>query len=506
MTQVVFMNRINSPRPLVSSVSRKRILLAVSLFIPALLLLALPFYQPGNMPYLFLFLGRFHPVMLHFPIVLIILVLVLEILRRSGMLRKADLVIAIILVAAALSALLAIGSGFLLFASGDYSGAVLQQHFWIGVITGAAILCTVAFFMLYRHTGRFYSIYFIALLASNGAVAFTSHLGGSLTHGEDYLTEYLPVLTNKSQPKIEKPRGEMLVFDDVIAPVFEAKCLSCHNDGRARGELSMTTFEKMMKGGESGHKGIVPGMADSSELYKRIVLPEYHDDRMPPEGKTPMTRAETDLLKLWIQSGADLDQKVSEIKDDSAMGHAVANVLPNLARYRRKQEIAKARDEQLQRELQKLAFHLNVVIEKDSASDEGLYAVSMKFPPASFTTDQFRELVPFSETFSRLSLVASGLEDDGLYHISRMPNVKGLYLQKTNIDGSGLVHLKNMKSLEVLNLSYTRVDDKAALELLNIPNLREVYLFQTQTSPEVAKALQAYKPSLRVYLEEGPYL
>jgi hypothetical protein len=86
-----------------------------------------------------------------------------------------------------------------------------------------------------------------------------------------------------------------------------------------------------------------------------------------------------------------------------------------------------------------------------------------------------------------------------------MANLKELYLQKTNLNGSGLIYLTRLGQLEVLNLSYTKVDDKAVLELLKIPSLREVYLFQTKASPDVIKALQEYKPTLRILMEEGPY-
>ncbi len=74
------------------------------------------------------------------------------------------------------------------------------------------------------------------------------------------------------------------------------------------------------------------------------------------------------------------------------------------------------------------------------------------------------------------------------------------------MNGTGLVHLQQLQNLEVLNLSFTDVDDKAVLDLLKIPNLREVYLYRTKASTEVIKALQEYRPSLRILIEEGPYL
>jgi len=343
------------------------------------------------------------------------------------------------------------------------------------------------------------------LILSNAAVAYTSHLGGSLTHGEDYLTEYVPLVTGKIGNEPARDPSQATVYDDMILPVFEAKCIGCHNESRAKGELSMVTLETMMKGGESGIPGIVPGHPDSSELYKRIILPEGHEDRMPPEGKAPFTAAETALLNFWIASGAARNLSVEDASKDTAARPVIAEVAPNLKRYRRIQELSKLKTGELERELEHLEMRLNVIIERDSAEEENLYSVRMKFPPAPFSSDHVRELLPYGDVFSKLSLVSSGIQDDALYHISKMPNLRKLYLQKTNIDGSGIVHLKKLQKLEVLNLSYTKVDDRSAIELLNVPNVREVYLFRSNTSDEVAKALQAYRPAVQMLLEEGPY-
>jgi uncharacterized membrane protein len=483
----------------------KRIALAVSLLLPAFLILALPLYKPGDMPYLMLMIGRFHPVVLHFPIVLIILALILELLRRTKFIMKSDLVVTIVLIAAAVTTVVAIASGYLLYASGDYSGTLLRRHLWIGVITGVCILITVLLFFLFRHT-RYSMLYFIGLLTSNAAVAYTSHLGGALTHGEDYLTEYVPLIKAKQGDERIKPESQMTVYEDMIAPVFEAKCVSCHNESKAKGELSMAGYSNFLKKGESGIPAVIPGNADSSELYRRLLLPEEDEDRMPPKGKTPLTGAETELVRFWIASGAKTNLLVQNVRKDPDIHATVNTILPELKRYRRKMQIAKLKNEQLKRDLDTVARQLNIRIQTDTTADENFYTVAMKFPPAPFTNQQFRELAPYAAVFSKLSLVASGIEDDGLYYISHMTNLKALYLQKTKLNGSGLVYLKDLLNLEVLNLSYTQVDDKAVLDLLKIPALREVYLFQTKASPQVIKALQEYKPSLKILLEEGPYL
>src|SRR3546814_14748540 len=63
------------------------------------------------------------------------------------------------------------------------------------------------------------------------------------------------------------------IFLDVIQPMVHAKCQSCHNSDKVKGELILGSYEEMLAGGESG-PSIVPGDPENSELYRRITLPE----------------------------------------------------------------------------------------------------------------------------------------------------------------------------------------------------------------------------------------
>ena len=135
---------------------------AIALFLPGIFLLLLPFYRPVEVPVFWLFIGRLHPLVLHFPIVLIILCLLFEVARHYNFLKVSDSVLLIVLVTAAFSTLISVGAGYLLFASGDYSGDLMEQHFWAGVITGFAIIATVWIFLIYWTTARYYAIYLSA--------------------------------------------------------------------------------------------------------------------------------------------------------------------------------------------------------------------------------------------------------------------------------------------------------------------------------------------------------
>ena len=74
----------------------------------------------------------------------------------------------------------------------------------------------------------------------------TGHLGGNLTHGATYLFQYAPnpIRTLAGlQPKVKKTFKKItdidsaLVFEDVIHPILDARCASCHNEEKLKGEL-----------------------------------------------------------------------------------------------------------------------------------------------------------------------------------------------------------------------------------------------------------------------------
>ena len=72
--------------------------------------------------------------------------------------------------------------------------------------------------------------------------------------------------------------------------------MECHAGLEPKGELSLVSVELARKGGESG-PAWVPGDAEQSLLWQRVRA-----DEMPP--KHPLTAAEKELLRRWIEEGA----------------------------------------------------------------------------------------------------------------------------------------------------------------------------------------------------------
>jgi formylglycine-generating enzyme required for sulfatase activity len=106
-------------------------------------------------------------------------------------------------------------------------------------------------------------------------------------------------LSAKDIAKIEKPD-----FKTHIKPILEAACVHCHNDKEHKGDFKITTLEEAKNGGGKT-PGIVPGKPDRSPVYTATVLDLDDDDLMPPKKEGKLSKAQSDLIKLWIEQGAE---------------------------------------------------------------------------------------------------------------------------------------------------------------------------------------------------------
>lgn len=94
-------------------------------------------------------------------------------------------------------------------------------------------------------------------------------------------------------------------YYEQIRPIFQAQCQGCHQPAKASGDYVMTTFQQLLKGGESDTAAIVPGKPETSYLMD-LIVPEKGKAEMP-KGKKPLAQAEIDLIRRWIQEGAKDD-------------------------------------------------------------------------------------------------------------------------------------------------------------------------------------------------------
>ena len=101
-----------------------------------------------------------------------------------------------------------------------------------------------------------------------------------------------------------KPTDKVSYFTQV-RPIFQANCQGCHQPSKAGGGYVMTSFDRLVVGGESKSAAIVPGKPDLSHLIEQIT-PEDGEAEMP-KGKPPLSNAELKIVGDWIAQGASDD-------------------------------------------------------------------------------------------------------------------------------------------------------------------------------------------------------
>jgi Planctomycete cytochrome C len=142
-----------------------------------------------------LFVGRFHPVVVHAPIGALMLLAVFELLclRRKNEEKFGDAALLILTVGAA-GAVAGVLVGILLSREGGFEGAnfALHQTIGIGATTGILLALVLRISAMGSGHGGLMDCYRVTFLLSLGFISLGAHFGGNITHGNKYLTEYAP--------------------------------------------------------------------------------------------------------------------------------------------------------------------------------------------------------------------------------------------------------------------------------------------------------------------------
>ena len=94
-------------------------------------------------------------------------------------------------------------------------------------------------------------------------------------------------------------------FAKQLAPILADKCLTCHQEKKAKGSYRVDTFEQLLKAGDTEEQPVVAGRPDASMLYLRLVT--HDEDERMPQKDDPLPAVQVALFKQWIAQGARLD-------------------------------------------------------------------------------------------------------------------------------------------------------------------------------------------------------
>jgi len=92
-----------------------------------------------------------------------------------------------------------------------------------------------------------------------------------------------------------------------VRPILAGHCLKCHgpDEDQRQGGLRLDLRDAALAAADSGERAIVPQKPDESELVRRILATDESEMMPPPAVKHPMTDAQKQILRRWIEQGAD---------------------------------------------------------------------------------------------------------------------------------------------------------------------------------------------------------
>lgn len=431
--------------------------------------------------------GRLHPLILHFPIVLLMIGMLFEFFRFRPAFRDEvlyqNVTTAILLTGSLLAAVTAI-MGLFLSKEPGYSGNILQWHKW----TGAAVVFFSSVIYWFRNS-KWYKppVAKAGVIVTFTALIFAGHYGADITHGENF------ILAPVSHKKERVPVDKALVYQDVIAPIFENKCQSCHNEDKVKGRLMLTDEAAILKGGKTG-KLFVPGQPQLSLLLQRLHLPLGDDKHMPPAGKPQLTDDELNLLYLWIKEKPDFKQKVISLPATDSLRLLASTVLAPAEAAEETFDF-KAADEKTVASLNNNYRVIHTIARESPALAVNIYNKNI------YTPKVLEDLSPIKKQIVSLNLNKMPVKDAELKTIAQFENLRHLDLNFTAVTGNGLQYLSKLKYLQSLSLVGTKLKPGDLKQIMAIKSLTELFIWNTGISDQQIQ--QFKKLNNKIAFNEG---
>jgi uncharacterized membrane protein len=451
-------------------------------------------------------IGHLHPLLVHLPIGIFAFAFIISLFGAEKR-KHFDSALSYALLTGALSALLACIAGYLLAGSGEYDVDLVQKHQWTGIATCA--LGFLAYFITqYRR---------LLVWITCAVMAVAGHLGGTLTHGEDYFfglvdeetTKAVVMIDSTVRTSTEVPKADSIVekteapreislYQDQVVGILQSKCYSCHSKIKKKGGLRLDSEDFIKQGGKNGGV-LTAGDADNSKLYTHLLLPLEDEDHMPPKGKKQLSAGEIAIIHRWVKMADPFAKttiettvvKITETVDAEEPPppppvEKTAAVLPT-----KMISIAAANPINID-----AIRKLNVVVTPVQSGSNGLSLnfVNLK----NFKSTMLDQAIGLKEQVVQLKLTNQAVTDDDLQKIKQFKNLRQLQLEKTKVTDEGMDQLKSMQSLEQLNLYGTAVSDKGLEKLAACKNLKTLFLWKTNATVEGIAKLKQALPNLTI--------
>lgn len=419
------------------------------------------------------FLGRFHPLLVHLPIGFAFLLIGALWLTKSVPARWIRQGMFWSTIVALFSCL----SGTLLYTSEGYTWESIQSHLIGGwCVTALSALLT---WILWKTDSTTHWGSRGASLGLLVALTLTGHWGGNLTHGETYLTENLPDSFPdwlKDEPKRvtvwnlhEENWEDTLFYAGAIAPILEDHCRGCHNTKNTKGELDMSSWEKLLKGGKNG-PALVVGHPDKSQILQRMLLPLDDEKHMPPRDKRQPKKEELALIKLWLASNKPLEVTPKQAKVTLAI---MQPLLISQAKALYPETDVTPVSNDVLKEIRQAGFF----VERISQTSPLLHVSCVNKP--LFSGQDQKMLEPILQHIAFLDVARTKVGDEIWDWIEKMPYLTVLNVRQTQVTGKTSVSSSKLLHLKRINCTDTPLTTEGLAAMKRYTTVQKLFVGNT---------------------------
>lgn len=445
------------------------------------LLIVLSIYNEKIEPGLFLqWLGKMHPLFLHFPIVLgLLIVLYLLGFQQKRLPSKFE---KIALSTNALLTTIVALFGILLAKQDSYDNDLIVWHKWGGVVIALLSWLLIYTMELPIKFKKIIGVIFFV------AIGFFTHKGAQLTHGVNAVS-FPQADTVAIAPTVLDSNAT--VYEKAVGPILAQKCVSCHGNEKVKGGLKLNTIDNLLLGGKSGSI-LTAAAGKEALLFERIHMPLAAEKHMPPDGKLQLTPAEISILSLWIKAGGDIKTKMAQMAKTDSLYLLANSYIPVV-------EKIKSQKTNLP-ELTAYNSNYCSVNYLFNGSDE----IEVTFFQGSFyNTKALKNLEKIKDQIIYLNMQGMPLTKEDIKIITQFTKLKKLNLNYTKVNIDALAEIKKMEELETLSICGVEVSESSFEKFIKGARFSNINIWSNNMSAKQLQSLNAKYPKLTIIIGDN---
>lgn len=132
-------------------------------------------------------IGRFHPLIVHLPIGIVIATFIIELASRSQRFNHLKSAVSFLLLLCIITSVISWFTGWIMPKEGLFDEDVVRLHFWFSL--SMTLMTVVLYFIQKSKNPQLHKLYLPLFIVTMVLLVLTGYNGGSLTHGDDYLSQ-----------------------------------------------------------------------------------------------------------------------------------------------------------------------------------------------------------------------------------------------------------------------------------------------------------------------------